>query len=179
MGKFPSNDEEWNQLIETRRDAVREFLEWANSREQSGRSVRLASRDDLRRVREIEWYFTERWWAVVVYTCFDSVTGTRAVAPYFQQPVEAVDAEALLANILSSATFGAGPSNSARQQGCDTSAHLRLRQSRAVSAYPSRGRELPRAVPISCKSPRSSVGANNLLRPSDSSGQPGSRWSVL
>lgn len=100
MDNFPSNDGEWSQIVETRRDAVREFLEWANSREQSGRSVRLARRDDLRRVREIERSFAERWWAVVVYTCFDSVTGTLAVAPYFQQPVEAVEAEALLANIF-------------------------------------------------------------------------------
>lgn len=99
MSIFPSNDEEWRQIVETRRDAVREFLEWANSREQSGRSMRLASRDDLRRVREIERHFTEMWWAVVVYSCFDSVTGTLAVAPHFQQPVDAVKAQALLVNI--------------------------------------------------------------------------------
>lgn len=100
MGIFPSNDEEWSQIVETRLDAVREFLEWANSREEGGRSMRLVSRDDLRRVREIEKHFAELWWAVVVYSCFDSITGTLAVAPYFRQPVDAVEAESLLASIV-------------------------------------------------------------------------------
>lgn len=100
MNIFPSSDEQWSRIVATRREAVREFLQWANSREQNGRSMRLANRDDLKRVREIERYYAERWWAVVVYSCFDSVTGTLAVAPYFQQPVDAVEAEVLLANIV-------------------------------------------------------------------------------
>jgi len=99
MSIFPSNDEEWSQIVETRRDHVREFLEWANAREKNGQSMRLASRPDLRLVHDIEGHFTELWWAVVVYSCFGSLIGTRAVAPYFQQPVDATKARAMLARI--------------------------------------------------------------------------------
>jgi hypothetical protein len=83
--------------VRTKRETLREFLEWGNSREQIGLLTRLANRDDLNRVREIERDFFETWWAIVVYTCLDSTVGTRAVAPYFPQPVDGAAARALLA----------------------------------------------------------------------------------
>ena len=36
--------------------------------------------------------FDEPWWAVV-YSCFDSTTGTRVAAPHFRTAVSPVDAE--------------------------------------------------------------------------------------
>jgi hypothetical protein len=37
--------------------------------------------------------FDEPWWAVVVYSCFDSTTGIRVAAPHFRTAVSPVDAE--------------------------------------------------------------------------------------
>lgn len=61
--------------------------------------MRLASRDDLKRVRQIVEQFAEPWWSIVVYTCFDSVTGTLAVAPSLQHPIGAAAAKALLKDL--------------------------------------------------------------------------------
>jgi hypothetical protein len=85
MRDFPGNEDQWTALVDSRRDALREFLMWANSRERSGRSMRLANRTDLSRVREIVPGFPEQWWRLS-HTCFDSVTGTLAVAPYSSSP---------------------------------------------------------------------------------------------
>ena len=95
----PFSDEQWSTLVKNRREALRTFLEWANSREQSGQSMRLASRHDLSRIREIERQFPELWWAIVVYTCFDSVVGTLTVARYFQQPMDPAEAKVVLTSI--------------------------------------------------------------------------------
>jgi hypothetical protein len=61
--------------------------------------MRLSNRGDVRRVKGILGAFIEPWWAAVVYSCFDSGTGTRAVAHAFQRPVTREKARRLLSRI--------------------------------------------------------------------------------
>jgi hypothetical protein len=73
-------------------------MSWAAERETVD-SMRLSNRSDVRRVQQVLDAFSEPWWAVVVYSCFDSETGTRAVASQFQRPVSADRARRLLSRI--------------------------------------------------------------------------------
>jgi len=43
--------------------------------------------------------FDEKWWGVVVYSCFDSAVGTRAVASEFQRPLDPDKAQAILSQM--------------------------------------------------------------------------------
>lgn len=62
--------------------------------------MRVSNRGDLRRVRSVLPLFGDGWWAAVVYSCFDSEIGTRAVAPFFQRPKDPLEAERLLETIM-------------------------------------------------------------------------------
>jgi hypothetical protein len=91
----------WDALLTARRGPVTDFLLWAEERERSPvRSMRLENREDLIRVRQILPLFGEPWWAAVVYSCFDSVRGTQAVAHAFKEPVPADQAAAILSELV-------------------------------------------------------------------------------
>lgn len=95
---MPVTDDEWAALIGIRRRQVARFLAWTAEREGVD-SMRLANRGDITRVRRITDAFSEPWWAAVVYSCFDSEVGTRAVAEAFRDPVSAEEATHLLSGI--------------------------------------------------------------------------------
>jgi hypothetical protein len=78
--------ERWH-LVTERQAGIRTFLKWAAAYERDPRtSRRFENRRDLKRVQEVLHLFREPWWGVVVYSCFDSVTGTRAAAVDFRRP---------------------------------------------------------------------------------------------
>jgi hypothetical protein len=95
---LPITDQDWIDVVHARRRQIARFMSWAAERETVD-SMRLSKRKDIRRVQQILDAFSEPWWAVVVYSCFDSETGTRAVASHFQGPVSADKARRLLARI--------------------------------------------------------------------------------
>lgn len=96
----PPRESEWWSLVDSRRRPLGQFLAWARDRErQPETSLRLANRDDLSRAREILPLFEEPWWGVVVYSCFDSVVGARAVSKAFATPLPAPRARASLARL--------------------------------------------------------------------------------
>lgn len=94
----PGTEEEWTDFVGTRRRQIARFLSWAAEREAAD-SLRLSSRADVLRVLSVLNGFNEPWWAAVVYSCFDSVVGTRTVADAFRDPVSGGEAEHLLADI--------------------------------------------------------------------------------
>jgi hypothetical protein len=94
-------DPDWDALLIARRAPVTDFLLWAEVRERTpGRSMRLENREDLTRVRQVLPLFGQPWWATVVYSCFDSVRGTQAVAKAFREPVLADQAAAILSGLV-------------------------------------------------------------------------------
>jgi len=94
-------DADWQALLIVRRGPVTDFLLWAEERERTpGRSMRLRNREDLHRVRQVLPLFGEPWWAAVVYSCFDSVRGTQAVANAFKQPLPPDQAAAILSGLV-------------------------------------------------------------------------------
>ncbi len=94
------DDDNWDTLLTARRGPVTDFLHWAEERERTpGRSMRLENREDLTRVRQVLPLFGEPWWAAVVYSCFDSVRGTQAVADAFKQPLPPDQAGATLSRL--------------------------------------------------------------------------------
>ena len=92
------DDDAWEQLVDARAPELRRFLEWAAACEAGApeTSLRLATRTDVVRCRAILGLFDEPWWAVVVYSCFDSVTGTRVAARTFFEPLPAAIAKAAI-----------------------------------------------------------------------------------
>lgn len=58
--------------------------------------MRLKNREDLVRTREILPIFEQDWWGAVVYSCFDSVLGTRAVSDRFNKPISGAHAKKFL-----------------------------------------------------------------------------------
>jgi hypothetical protein len=105
-------DADWDALLTARRSTVIDFLLWADERERTpGRSMRLENREDLTRVRQVLPLFGKPWWAAVVYSCFDSVRGTQAVANTFREPVPADQAAAILSRTAGPAA-GGGPAPS-------------------------------------------------------------------
>lgn len=86
-------------LVDQRADAVRTYLEWARDNDTEQWSARMTERPDIRRAAEAVELFPEDWWGLVVYSCFDSTTGTATVAPHFQEPLEPEHAEAVLAQL--------------------------------------------------------------------------------
>ncbi len=94
-------DADWDALLTARRALVTDFLLWAKERERTpGRSMRLRNREDLTRVRQVLPLFGEPWWAAVVYSCFDSVRGTQAVADAFKEPLPPGQAAAILSGLV-------------------------------------------------------------------------------
>jgi hypothetical protein len=85
--------------VDEREAAVREYLLWAQTNDTEQWSIRMAQRPDIKRADESAALFPERWWGVVVYSCFDSTTGASTAAPHFQEPLPPEHAEALVAAI--------------------------------------------------------------------------------
>jgi hypothetical protein len=88
----------WSR-VEERRDSLAGFLSWAAVCEGETGSRRFENRTDLARVSHVVDQFDEQWWAVVVYSCFDSEEGTRAVLPQFRRPRSVQDAERIIERI--------------------------------------------------------------------------------
>jgi hypothetical protein len=86
-------------LVDQRRDSVREYLEWAKANDNDQWTFRMHARPDIARAAEAGTLFADDWWGAVVYSCFDSTTGARAVAPHFQRPLPPPEAERVLATI--------------------------------------------------------------------------------
>jgi ribosomal protein S18 acetylase RimI-like enzyme len=93
-------------LADARRTPVRRYLQWAAENERlaatgegTASSLRMDCRSDIRDAAEAAELFPEHWWGVVVFTCFGSKLGTQTVAPSFQHPRDAANAEAKLEEI--------------------------------------------------------------------------------
>lgn len=94
----PTTVEELTHLVSRRQRHIARFLSWAAEQEVTG-SMRLANRADISRANRVMDAFGEPWWAVVVYTCFDSEVGARAAAEAFPRPVSATLATRLLSDL--------------------------------------------------------------------------------
>jgi hypothetical protein len=93
-------------LADQRRAPIRRYLQWALENERSAArghggasSLRMECRSDIRDAADAADMFAERWWGVVVFTCFGSKLGAETVAPRFQRPRDAGTAEAELERI--------------------------------------------------------------------------------
>lgn len=86
-------------LADERREQVRDFIDWAQQHETGSWSMYLANRPDIDEAREAAALYRDAWWGVVVFTCFGSLTSTRAVLNALPQPVDADVTEELLASI--------------------------------------------------------------------------------
>jgi hypothetical protein len=75
------------ELVTERAAQVRHFLEWADSCETNGRSLRWDARPDIGAAGKAAALFPKPWWGVVVFTCFGSLKGTQAVKDAFRHPV--------------------------------------------------------------------------------------------
>jgi hypothetical protein len=95
------HDADLDKLVDDRCAEIRQFLQWAANREASGggHSLRFDARPDLERCRSVLPQFEAPWWAVVVYSCFDSTRGTRAVANEFKSPLSPPAAESALSRV--------------------------------------------------------------------------------
>lgn len=96
-----TDDGAWRHVAHQRRQGLGRFLRWARACEAGTRqtSLRLENRDDILRCRDTLELFAERWWGVVVYSCFDSTTGTEIAATRLQSPIPAVEAERVVAEL--------------------------------------------------------------------------------
>ncbi len=86
-------------FVDERADAVRDYLLWARENDNEQRSFRMTARPDIAEAAAAAEEFAERWWGVVVFTCFGSVRGAKVTAPYFQHPLPPPEAEATLDGI--------------------------------------------------------------------------------
>jgi hypothetical protein len=84
------------ELVDERADEVRAFLEWAADAEASGGSLRMRNRPDIESASRAAAAFPERWWGVVVFTCFGSEKGAATVAAEFAEPVPPDHAQAIV-----------------------------------------------------------------------------------
>src|SRR5207248_11229538 len=80
-------------IVRSRREAVREYLEWAKANDNNQWTFRMGARPDITRAAETAALFPGDWWGVVVYSCFDSPSGAATVAPHFQHPLPPPEAE--------------------------------------------------------------------------------------
>jgi hypothetical protein len=88
MTVMPNQDSDRWDLVKANAIAIRDFLEWsATCDARPDWSMRWRARPDLEEAREMIPLFEEPWWAVVVYSCFNSKVGTRAAATAFRSPV--------------------------------------------------------------------------------------------
>ncbi len=96
-----TDDDSFWRLIDARREPIGSFLAWAADCEDGGEStsLRFDNRGDMRRCSEVLELFDEPWWGVVVYSCFDSTIGSRAVADVFATPIPPEAAESELSAI--------------------------------------------------------------------------------
>lgn len=101
LDRVLSDPAAWWALVGKRQQQLHRFLAWARACEAGGRttSLRLENRDDIGRCARVLDLFTERWWGVVVYSCFDSAIGAESAAPAFRQPVPGDLAEDVLARL--------------------------------------------------------------------------------
>ncbi len=92
---------EWSiDLVRSRKQQIARFVSWSAEREETvDSSLRLSNRRDIYRLRGILDLFNEPWWGAVVYSCFDSEIGTRAVAKTFNSPVSPAVATRSLASM--------------------------------------------------------------------------------
>jgi hypothetical protein len=87
-------------LVDVNAAAIRDFLQWSAACEAStDTSLRWRARGDLREAREVIPLFEDPWWAVVVYTCFNSTIGTQAVSDRFRRPLPVGEAQVAAASI--------------------------------------------------------------------------------
>lgn len=92
-------------LADQRRQPLRRYLQWALENERSAAqgdgaaSLRMECRSDIRDAADAAEEFPERWWGVVVFTCFGSKLGAKTVGPSFQRPRDPSSAEAELERI--------------------------------------------------------------------------------
>lgn len=91
------SDDELLDLARRCRNQLRSFLIWAGECLDQGKPLRLRDRPDSANALSIAPLFESPWWAVVVYTCFDSVAGARRAAPLFAAPPRTDQIDRLLA----------------------------------------------------------------------------------
>jgi hypothetical protein len=86
-------------VVGRRRESVRDYLEWAKANDNQQWTFRMSARPDIKRAAEAAELYPDDWWGVVVYSCFDSITGATAVAPHLPEPLPPPEAAAVLETI--------------------------------------------------------------------------------
>jgi hypothetical protein len=100
MTLVPHKDSDRWDLVKANAVAIRDFLEWsATCESRTGWSMRWRARPDLEEARDMIPLFEEPWWAVVVYSCFNSKVGTLAAASAVRCPVPVELAEGVVRSI--------------------------------------------------------------------------------
>ena len=99
QARLPVTEAQWDDLVDARRQHIARFLSWA-AEEEAVDSLRLANRRDIGRARRVSDAFGQKWWAAVVYSCFDSEVGALAVAEAFHDPLSGEEASRLLTNTV-------------------------------------------------------------------------------
>lgn len=96
------NDAAWWSLIDDRVEPLRLLLDWAEACEagEPDTSLRFERRSDIERCHKVLDLFVAPWWGVVVYSCFDSLIGTRAAATGFSEPIPVVMADEAIDQIV-------------------------------------------------------------------------------
>ena len=84
------------ELVDEQRHEVREFIDWAEGRETTNQSMYLAKRIDISEAMDAALIYPDKWWGVVVFTCFGCLNSTQAVRSFLGKPVDPESAKKLL-----------------------------------------------------------------------------------
>ena len=91
--------EELLSLVDERRGPVRAFIDWAEHRETKNQSMYLANRADITDARQAAEMYPDRWWGIVVFTCFGTINSTVTILDILAKPVDLDTAKKLLDSV--------------------------------------------------------------------------------
>lgn len=172
---------DFHAAVNARRTHLSQFMRWAAAHEgsESQDSLRAEARSDIRDTAEALHSFPESWWGIIVFSCFGSLVGVRAVAGDFQYPVAASKAESALDAISFPKGFGRSSPDSARAQGGQARSPIcvpaRWRIPRNPARQPRFRWSLQRTACATC----AAMGPYDVLRSATPSRDSAGEWPVL
>lgn len=94
-------DGEFCRLVESRKQELHHFLNWAAGCELSGRSLFLKNRGDINDAREaVILYRPWSWWGLIVFSCFGSLDSARRLREVLFQPSTPAEAKDMMESIM-------------------------------------------------------------------------------